>query len=147
MKIVQLAAACGLAVVAACSPQSTAEGSTKDSQEPFTMTPPPEVAESGAQQLVAMLVDRFDAMPCLEASPVAMMRKTEPDGAVSIVRAYSAPMACVDELLVGFETLGFEEREPGLYHGSSADGTTERVSVELTEDGTGAGIEWEIDQK
>ncbi|MEL6485863.1 MAG: hypothetical protein AAFQ13_01785 [Pseudomonadota bacterium] len=135
------------AVLAACSPEPQDADTSPNSGEPFTMTPSPEVAQNGAQALVDMLVDRFDAPECLQASTLAMMRKTDPDGAVVIVRAYEAPLACADQLKTAFETLGFAEKEAGLYHGSSADGTTERVSVKLADDGSAAGIEWEIDQK
>lgn len=108
---------------------------------------PPEIPETPAiEPIVNQLVDRFEAKACLKASPVASMRKTSPEG-VFVVRAYSAKPDCLEELYAAFDTLGFAEKEPGLYHGASADGTTERVSVQLADDGSGGGIEWEIDQK
>lgn len=113
--------------------------------EPFSLTPPPEVADKSAKALVDLLVDRFDARECLEADVLAMMRKTEPDGAVMIVRAYEAPIACAEDLGKAFDTLGFTEEEPGIFSGQSADGTRDRVLIEPSEDGRRAGIEWEMD--
>jgi len=138
-------ASAALAALGGCSSEPEADGSTREMGEPFSLTPPPEVADKSAKALVDLLVDRFDARECLEADVLAMMRKTEPDGAVMIVRAYEAPIACAEDLGKAFDTLGFTEEEPGIFSGQSADGTRDRVLIEPSEDGRRAGIEWEMD--
>lgn len=101
--------------------------------------PPPEPPE-----LVDMLVDRFDAPACQGAKPVAMMRKTGPEG-VNVVRSYTAPVACIEELVAAFGGLGFSEESPDIYQGGLPDGNKERIRVEIADDRSIGGIEWEVD--
>jgi len=97
------------------------------------------------QSISDSLADRFDAKQCGEAEALATMRKTEPDGSKTVLRAFQAPTTCVEELNAAFETLGFTQAEPGLYASGSTEGTTERLLIEMAEDGSGAVVEWEIE--
>ncbi|MEM7700902.1 MAG: hypothetical protein AAF251_03090 [Pseudomonadota bacterium] len=142
------------AALAACAskPGLPGEGEMVDHSEHGSghsghdMAPTSEEAAE-KQSHTEKLVERFDARGCGEAEVLATMRKTEPDGSATILRAYQAPTKCVTELNAAVETLGFSESKPGLFGSASAGGTTERILIEVADDGDGAVIEWEMDQK
>ena len=99
------------------------------------------------QSISDSLADRFDAEQCADAEALATMRKTEPDGRATVLRAFQAPKACVEELNAAFDTLGFTQTEPGIYAGGSTEGTTERLLIEMAKDGSGTLVEWEIEKR
>ncbi|MEO0591709.1 MAG: hypothetical protein AAFZ11_14290 [Pseudomonadota bacterium] len=99
------------------------------------------------KEIVQVLVDRFDAQGCTGADVIGTMRRTEASGAVSFLRAYQASVSCSDEVKAALISSDFAQTEPGLYASAAEDGTTERVLIRVADDGSAAGIEWEIDQK
>ena len=99
------------------------------------------------QEIVQVLVERFDAQGCAGADVIGTMRRTEASGAESFLRAYQASVSCSDEVKAALTSDDFSETEPGLYASETEDGMTERVSIRVAPDGSAAGIEWEIDQK
>lgn len=108
-----------------------------------------EVSEREArdkEEAAALLVERFDAQSCVRADMLGTVRKSEPDGAQTILRAFSAPVACAEEVSAAFEAKRFAQTEPGIHSASSGD-TKERVLIDRAEDGSGSIIEWEVDQK
>jgi len=144
----------GLAVsLAACStePGASGEGDMADhsmhgaDHSGHNMAPTAEEAAE-KQGHTEKLVKRFDAKGCGEAEVLATMRKTEPDGSATVLRAYEAPAECVTELNAAFETQGFNELKPGLFADGLDLDKTERVLIEVAEDGDGAVVEWEVDQ-
>lgn len=122
----------------------TACSAEPESQPPDTPEAPQTPRVADKMENVTRLVDRFSADACLEANPVATMRRTGPAGK-TVLRAYAAPIACADEISAALETRGFSETAPGIFAYSSAGETNERVSIERAEDGSGAGIEWEVE--
>ncbi|MEM6857844.1 MAG: hypothetical protein AAF559_08225 [Pseudomonadota bacterium] len=97
--------------------------------------------------VLQVLIDRFDVKGCDGADVVGTMRRTEPSGAEMVVRAYQTSVSCSDEVKAALKSSGFSESEPGLYASEAVDGTSERVLIRVAEDGSAAGIEWEINQK
>jgi len=138
----------GLALtLAACASEPAASDGSEmtDHSGHHMMVSEEEAAKK--QSISDSLADRFDAKQCAEAEALATMRKTEPDGRETVLRAFQAPNACVEELNAAFDTVGFTQTEPGIYAGGSTEGTTERLLIETAEDGSGAVVEWEVETK
>ena len=104
-----------------------------------------EVAKKKA--VLQVLIDRFDVKECDGADVVGTMRRTEASGAESFLRAYQASVPCSEELTAALKFSGFVEIEAGLFASEAKNGSSERVLIRGADDGSAAGIEWEIDQK
>ncbi|QUL38817.1 hypothetical protein [Erythrobacter sp. JK5] len=92
--------------------------------------------------MVEILVDRFDAPACADASPVASMGKTGPEGS-EVIRAYTADAECLDSLVDGMTTIGFKKNDAGVFAFQNSRGGSETVTIKRTPDRKSGGIEWE----
>lgn len=131
-----------LAIVLVCPMALAACGNGADaSQEETAITPTPE-----KHVLVNSLVDRFDVPACLDATLVGAMHRSEKDKDY-FVRAFTAPPACIEALSASFDTVGFSATEDGKFETELYDGTIEKIRIELSDDLSVGGIEWEIERQ
>ncbi|MBV7259886.1 hypothetical protein [Erythrobacter crassostreae] len=127
------------------SPQAEASSSA-DPHDGHHMGPSKEAARE-KQEFAEALADHFDAQECRSSELIGTMRRTEPDETGLYVRSYQASAVCADELKVAIEARGFSEAEPGRYINEPDGGKTERVVIRMADDGSTAGIEWEVETK
>lgn len=138
-------------VLAACAsePDTTekARETNDKSHEGHQMGPLSDKAIKDKKEAADLLVERFAVEACAKADLIGSLRRTEPDGGGSMMRAYQVPVACAEETIASVKQLGFEEGEPGTFAGASSDGSAEGIKIQVLEDGVSATIEWELDQK
>ena len=149
---ISLSVLAGLAVaLAACSADTDVAEAGGETQMAGEMDPHAghkmTIDEGEAREkkrIVQLLVDRFDAQECLGSDLVATMRRTDAQGGETFLRAYQASTACADDLEETFGATGFTESEEGLFSKETDKGGNDRVLLTVAEDGTAAGVEWEV---
>nr|WP_298927608.1 hypothetical protein [uncultured Erythrobacter sp.] len=136
------------ALLTACSAE-TGTNDSSSSDDPHAghhMGPSKEAAREKAE-FVEVFVDHFDAQECKSSELIGTMQRKEPDGSGLYIRSYQTSPSCVDDLKTVFETRGFDEFEAGRYISETDDGTTERVVIRMADDGSRAGVEWEVEKE
>lgn len=108
---------------------------------------PSEEAAREKRQFAEVFANHFDAQECESSELIGTMRRTEPDGAGLYVRSFQVPVACAEALKSVLETRGFDEPEAGSYVSEAVESTTERVVIRMADDGSRAGVEWEVDKE
>lgn len=142
------------AFLAACSPDANiSEGARQDGalsgadpHDGHHMGPSKEAARE-KREFVETFVDHFDVQECQDSELIGTMRRSEPDGSGLYTRAYQISVACTVDLKAAFEARGFDEIETGRYVGETTDGTIERVVIRMADDGSRAGVEWEVEKE
>ncbi len=142
------------AALAACSGDALPSGEPAEAAAPGAADPhkghhmgPSAEAAKEKREFVEVFVEHFGAQTCDDSELIGTMRRTEADGAGEYTRAYQSSAACADDLKGILETRGFAQPEDGVFLSETRDGTTEKVVIRLADEGSRAGIEWEVVQK
>ncbi|MBD2841941.1 hypothetical protein [Erythrobacter rubeus] len=139
------------ASLAACSAQPEPSGQSDASAEMVSheghhMGPSEEAARE-KRQMVAEFVDRFEAQQCEDSELIGTMRRREADGSGLYIRAYQSPVGCAEDMPAVLKSLGFSQTEDGRFVSEDGEGSSEAVLIRIADDGSAAGIEWEVDQQ
>lgn len=96
-----------------------------------------------------MLVARFGVEACAEADLIGSLRRTSPEEGETMMRAFQAPVSCGEETIAAVRKAGFAEGEPGVFTGTSAEGTAEEIKIQMIGEGdeAAATVEWQATQK
>lgn len=136
-------AAVTAAMLSACGPDASDSSGAGDQSGDAAAMPPQPPEPPAVEDIVALLVERFDVEACADATPLGQIARRGPDSNQT-VRSYAAQPDCIAAMRVAFDAIGFEQDASGGYSYSGSRDLIETVSFTPSQTGQTTGIEWEL---